>query len=330
MIRKPDAREFEERSTVAAMRDARTLAVEGGRGIGQGTATLLKWWLIVMLGFGFVMSVLSHFGAMGMLIAMAGSVAWFILARQKRANRAPGLAMPRRPTAPGAIGQMNAVTNGQYDLSVAVVGRQAAKLAVPAILMFPTSGMFSFMAPLTLFGITLFALAILIVARLSGDRTVLRFDARSLTVRGLLGDGTMLWDDVSDIAVRKASIFNLPILFASGTRRNIEVTAGINRLGGPARMLIPYPLLGIDQGGLVELFDTLLMVQAGTSDLNSTTGQVGAKSGSPAPDQVTMPFDPDGIITRYMAGRENLAEVARPDLTPTSGKPIFGRKITQR
>lgn len=332
MIRKPDDREFRERGTVAALRDARTLAVEGGRGIGQGTASLVKWWFVVMLGFGFVMSVLSNLGAAGMLVLMAGGVAWFFNARQKRARRSE-LAPSLRTLAQRVPGEEVASVAGQYDLSVPAVGRKATKLAVPAVLLFPTAGTFSFMAPLTLFGIVAFALAILVVARLFGDRTVLRFDARTLTVRGLLGEGIMLWDDVDDIAVRKASIFSLPTLFASGTRRNIEVTARINRLGGPERLLIPYPLLGIAQNGLVDLFDTLSAAQAGTPRPAAASKQASApppRPATPAADAADMPFDPDAIMARYLAEREQLVAAARPDLVAPAGRATFGRKIVQR
>lgn len=329
MIRKPDDREFRERGAVSALRDARTLAVEGGRGIGLGTAGLLKWWFIVMLGFGFVMSVLSNLGAAGILMLMAGGVAWFFIARQKRTVRSSGEAsLPatlvlRKPDA------ADIAVAGRYDLSIPDVARKAAKLAVPAVLLFPTAGTFSFMSPLTMFGVILFALAILIVARLFGDRTVLRFDARTLTVRGLLGEGTMLWDDVDDLAVRKASIFNLPTLFTSGTRRNIEVTARINRLGGPERLLIPYPLLGIDQNGLIDLFDTLSQVHAGAAVATPASEQARPLAARPitrAVDPETMPFDPDAIMARYLAEREQLAASAQPDTVGPAVRPTFGRK----
>lgn len=331
MIRKPDDGEFRERDAISALRDARTLAVEGGRGVGQGTASLLKWWFILMLGFGFVMSVLSHLGAAGMLVLMAGAVAWFILARQKRAGRRSSPAASLSTRMPRISEQADIPETGRYELSVPDVARRAATLAVPAVLLFPTAGTFSFMSPFTLFGIIVFALAILIVARLFGDRTVLRFDARALTVRGLLGEGTMLWDDVDELAVRKASIFNLPTLFTSGTRRNIEVTARTNRLGGPERLLIAYPLLGIDQNGLVDLFSTLSKVHAGAPDFRPSPEQARVPAAHPmerATDSAALPFDPDAIMEQYLAEREQLAANARASSVASGARPAFGRKVS--
>jgi hypothetical protein len=142
-------------------------------------------------------------------------------------------------------------------------GRVAAKIAVPAILFFPTSGLFSFMAPFTLGAVVALALAFLILARLVGDRTILRYDAETLTVRGLLGEATILWADVGDVAVRKAAWWDLRVMFTSGCRRNLVVLGRVNRLGGPDTLYIPIDLLGLDAPALARLVTQLLVVHIG-------------------------------------------------------------------
>ncbi|MBB5729664.1 hypothetical protein [Sphingomonas prati] len=281
-----------------------------------------------MFGFSFVMSVLSQIEAAGILVLMAGGVAWFCYAWRKRARRHVDLPSSPHMRTPRAAGETGALSTGRYDLSVAEVGRRVARLALFAVLLFLMASTVSAMAPLWLLGIVVFALAILTVARLFGDRTMLRFDDRTLTVRGLLGEATMRWDDVGDMVIRKASFLSLPTLFSSGTRRNIQVTARINRLGGPERLLIPYPLLGIGEDGLVELYETLTTVLAGGSPPAVVSGTADVAPTAPnarGDDTASTPFDPDGSISRYLAGRDQATLIPRQEVTSTS-RPMFGRK----
>lgn len=330
MIRKPDAKEFRESTAVSTLRDARTLAVEGGRGIGQGTASLLKWWFIIMMGFGFVMSVVTNIGAFGILLLLGSGAAWLAHSRKKASHREavlPARVSPLRMEYPEDV-----AIAGNYDLSVGDVGRRAAKFAVPAILLFPTSGMLTFMAPLTLFGIVLLALAILTVARLSGERAVVRYDSRTLIVRGLLGEATMMWEDVQDVRIRKAAFYNLPVLFTSGSRRNIVVTAAVNRLGGPQELLIPYPLLGLGKEGLVELVGILISLQAHApaTVIDALKRKTSDRSqASSAADSAAAPFDADAIMARHLADREQVVAIAHPDMARPGQPKVFGRKVAR-
>ena len=339
MIRKPDARDFRERGAVVAIRDAGTLAVEGARGVREGTGNVLRTALTALFGLGFLLSLAAHLGPAGLLFLLAGGVAFAVLRVKERGRRTEQDRAARwaEPAAPPARA-VAAIEPVRLDLSVGAVGRGAAKIAVPAILFFPTSSLLTFMLPFTLGAIVALAVAFLIVARLTGDRTVLRYDAETLTVRGLLGEGTMLWADVGDIVVRKAAFWDVRVLFTSGSRRNLVVLGRVNRLGGPDTLYIPIDLLGLDAAALARLLTRLLALRtavAAPSPLHRP---------APEPESVLAPsrrpiepalaptepaFDPDAIMARYLAEREALIASQRPDLVAPT-RPVFGRKNVLR
>lgn len=330
MIRKPDAREFRESSTVAALRDAGALAVEGARGVKEGTFSFIGTAFTLVMGFGFLMSVAIHIAALGPMLFGGGGVTtvlWF-LQRRTRRNRLDRAARWREPDAPAA--RAAPITEPvRVDLSVGAVGRTAAKLAVPAILFFPTRAQFGFMAPFALAAIAVLALAVLTLVRLAGDRMVLRYDAQTLTVQGLLGLETIMWADVGDIVVRKAAPWSLRTLFTSGARRNIVVLGRHNRLGGPDTLYVPVNILGLDAPGLGRLLTDLLAMRGaaaapGLTDVvpaSPPSRHVGLTASGPDHS-----FDPDAIMARYLAEREALIASRRPG-SPPGRAPSFGRKL---
>ena len=330
MIRKPDAHEFRESTTVVALRDAGTLAVEGARGVRDGTTSFFRTAFTLLFGFGFLMSVVMHLGPAGMLVAGAGGVAMAVIRVQNRARRSERDRAARwgDPAPPPPMRAGVTMEPVRHELSVGAVGRSAARIAVPAVLFFPTSSMVSFMLPFTVGAIAALALALLNVARLAGDRTVLRYDAETLTVRGLLGEATILWSDVGDIVVRKAARWDLKILFTSGSRRNLVVLGRTNRLGGPDTLYIPIDLLGLDAPALARLVTRLLALRAGAPLPDAADILAG---GRPLPEPTPVatsgqPFDPDAIMARYLAEREALVAAQRPDPIPQR-RPVFGRKV---
>ena len=317
MIRKPDAREFRDSDAVLAIRDARTVAVEGARGVGQGTAKFFGRVMMALFGFGFLMSVVGHLGSVGLLLAGGGAVTVMLLRGRKRTTRMeaarwaePAVARPRVAAA---------LEPERHELSVGAAARSAATFGVPAILLFPTSSLLSFMLPFTFGGIVALALAFLILSRLSGDRTVLGFDAETVTVRGLLGEATILWQDVADVAVERASFFNLRVLFTSGSRRNLVVLGRRNRLGGPETLFVALDLLDLDSDEVARLVARMAMFQTGTpfADADATAEPARLRA---EPLAAERGFDPDAIIARHIAERDALVAAQRPQ------RPTFGRK----
>lgn len=334
MIRKPDARDFRESGTVSALRDAGTLAVEGAKGVRQGTTSFIRTAFMLIMGFGFLMSMIGHLGPVGLLLVAGGGLAWFLSRRQAGAKQAARDSAARWSDPLGAAARAGVAPFApvSLELSVAALGRKAATIAVPAILFFPTSGLFTFMAPFTVGAIVALALAILLVARLKGDRTVLRYDAETLTVVGLLGEATMMWADVGDVTVRKAAFWDVRTIYTSGSRRNLVVLGRGNRLGGPDTLYVPIDLLGLDQPALARLVSRFIMLRGGADP--SRLAQASPPIAPARPPQRPAPvapladaaFDPDAIIARYLADRDQLRAEQRPDL-PAPRRASFGRKV---
>ena len=311
MIRKPDTHEFRESDAVLAVRDAGTVAREGARGILDGTAHFLGRGLAVLLGLGFLLTLTRHLGPLAILVASAGGLALFL-----RRGRGEVMAAAFAPGA-GVEG---------HDLSVGAVARAAAKSGVIAILCFPTRPYF-YMLPFAAAGITSLTITMLLLARLAGDRTALRFDASSIIAHGLLGPTTLMWSDVNDIAVSRASFFNLKVRFASGSRYNLVVSGSRNRFGGPNVIYLPVNLLGLDGAALARLVSRLCQLQevGEPRSLVNPALIVGKPHGERA--MATADFDPDAIMARYMDDRRKLVAIHEKP-SPSPVRTSFGRKVS--
>lgn len=329
MIRKPDAGDFRESGTVSTLRDARTIAVEGVREVGNGTAKFVSRAMRLLFGFGFVMAVASGFGSFGGPIVLAVGVGWLIWRARKRTKRAARDRAARwGEAAPLARAQTPAMEPVRYELSVAATARAATRISAPAILIMIASGLASFLLPIMLGAIVALALSILIFGKLHGERTILAYDGESLTVKGLLGEATILWIDVGDIVVRQAAWYDLKVLFTSGSRRNLVILGRFNRLGGAETLYVPLDLLGLDHAASAGLVAHLLMARAGTAPL---VGDVALSRALNTPDaDVTddaAPFDPDKIMERYLAERAQRVASQQPDLLVPREPRAFGRKV---
>lgn len=329
MIRKPDPRDFRERATVTAIRDARSLAVEGVKGARQGAGSIVKWWLIGTTSFGFLASALSTSPVVVMLIAGGISLTWFLHKRQRRHayDHAVRWGDPTILTSQPLVAAAS-ITPERFELTAGVAGRSATRIAVPALVLFPASTILPFAGPFMLAGILALALAVMIVAKLFGDRTLLVYDAESITARGLLGDATMLWADVVDVTVRRSAWWDLRVLFTSGGRRNLLIVGRINRLGGPDTLYLPIDLLALDTSALTGLISRMLLLRGGAPPPDAIAST--APTPVPAPprlvDQVS--FDPDAIMARYMAEREALLAAQRTDrATMQKPRTSFGRRV---
>lgn len=340
MIRKPAAEDFREGAAVTVLRESRKIAVESGRGVGAGVAKVYSYWMFGMMGFGLLMSVLTNLGGVGILVVGGGAIAYFFY-RKGRSDHAPLPPVVRRhgaeemETAPGfgaGVTQSGRQVSqsGELQLEISALARQAITLLIP-------SAILVLLGPLMVVGIVLGALALLLAARMFSDRTVMRYDSRSVIVTGLLGSGELLWLDVDDVSVRISSRFNLKVLFTSGARRNLVISASRNSLGGPRELLVPVDLLNLDREELVGLVTNLLCCRAAGGEA-VPSWQTAEPNPAPSPAVIPMPtpasgprhsFDPDAIIARHLAERRQLVAEQRPDLVQNSAprKAVFGRKV---
>ena len=345
MIRKPSAEDFREGTAVTVLRESRKIAVEGSKGVGSGVAKIYGYWFVGMMGFGFVMTMLSNLGSGGGTVLLVVAVVAFAIYRAKRSGRGPvgappilsrrmpdfEEAEPYRPApAPGA---RQVSQTGRLHLEISALTRQAVILLVAAAFLILLGGTGATL-PIMLAGIVLGAVALLLAARIFSDRLVMRYDARSISVTGLLGSSDMLWVDVEDISARTFSRLNLKVLFTSGARRNIVVSAPRNSLGGPSELLIPVDLIGLDKEALITLVSNLICCRAAGGEV-VPGWQAEPQHGAPLPARAPTPagdpresFDPDAIMARHLAEREQLIAGTRPDLQTGAAAPprVFGRK----
>ena len=348
MIRKPTDKDFAESELVKTMRETRTIAVEGSKGVTKGLQRLLVLWFGGVMIFGFVVSAIPYLG-FGIL-PIAGFAFWYWRDRKRRAAarveaiervavddawRRDRLPMHR----PGEEAEYEDAAfpdevrrEGRIEADIGAVVQQAvAFFAIGFLCMFMLGAVLDSGAILA--GIVCVVLAVLIAARVVGDRAVLSWDTRKVKVAHLLSEGEMQWSDVTDVRVEKASIFNLRVFFQTGSRKNIVFDAPVNRLGGPTEMRVPIRFLGLEKPDLEALLRDLFCWRA--------LGQSVAPGARTAPrpagrDPVHRPtptsdpresFDADAIMDNYLRQREETIRGAgRADDHLAPQRPVFGRK----
>jgi hypothetical protein len=118
----------------------------------------------------------------------------------------------------------------------------------------------------------------------------------------------MLWSDISDVTVRTFSRREPWIPLTTGSRHHI-VVSGHHRLGS-GQLLIPYKLLGLDNAGVKDLVRRILVqkeiARTGVRPSAPATTGFGQRKAASEPAEAPSSFDPDAIIRRYMAEREQL------------------------
>lgn len=345
MIRKPSAEDFREGTAVTVLRESRKIAVEGSKGVGAGVGKLYGYWFVAMMGFGFVMTMLSQIGNGGGTALLVTAGIGFAIYRWRRSSGSAGnplagaKAAPRRASstdshsaAPRA-GSRPVSMSGRLHLEISALSRQVVTLLLPAAFLILLGGTGATL-PIMLAGIVLGAVALLLAVRIFSDRVVMRYDARSISVTGLLGSSDMLWADAEDIYARTFSRFNLKVLLTSGARRNIVISAPRNSLGGPGELLIPIDLIGLDKEALIALVGDLICCRAAGGE-PVPAWQPELQHEAPAPARAPTPsgdpresFDAAAIRARHLTEREQLVAETRPDLQRDGAAPprTFGRK----
>lgn len=335
MIRKPGAEDFRENPAIVAMRESKKIAIEGSKGIGQGMARLYLYFIAVMMGFGFLASLLSSLdGIGGLLVIGVGAFGY----NQWRLNQQMRRQMATRygdyypdsrfdqPHPDSFAFPPQVRREGSVELNIGAVAQQVAVLFISGFVVMLVFGRGDSSIAMV-FGIVLVTLSVLVGARLFGHRKAIEWDQTSVTVWHLLGEGRMQWSDVADVTVEKSSRLNFATYFKSGSSRNIVLIAPVNRLGGPNRLLVPIRLTALDERGLEELLRDLFCWRAAGMSLGGFVEEPSVPHrpfsrnpaylepqapqprpfpqndapDSSAPEAV---FDPDAIMERYMRDRD--------------------------
>lgn len=260
MIRKPAETEFQESALVNAIRESRKIAVEGGKGVSKGLGRVYTLYMALTLGFGFIMSLLSNLGSWNGfgVIAVAGLL--FFAYRHFRQGAAQAATV--QALASGNIGAPagSAISGaGRYDLDISTVVRKAVGLAVVGGICLYLASTGFMQVVLGIVGLVLVAASVGHVARIFGDRTILRFDEQSVAVRGPFGESRLLWIDVADIGVRKD---RWPRSALSLSSKCLSITASSERLDGPAKLDVPIDIIALDEVRLVKLVSSFLYCRA--------------------------------------------------------------------
>jgi hypothetical protein len=254
MISKPDETEFRDGAVVTAVRESRKIAVEGGKGVAQGLSRILSIVLALIFGLGILVSLPANAGIKGQLGVVAIAILIYVVwghFRHRSATRrfdVPVLSILKE------AGGNRRSTSGRYEFDISTVARKAVIFAVVGgvFLLLGWSG------PFALVGIALVVMAVAHLACAFGDRTVLRFDGQGVAVKGLLGERRLHWTEVDDIGIRAAG---LRFVF-HWSSKYLAITSSRARSTGPAELLVPIDLLGLDQKRLVALVSDLISCRA--------------------------------------------------------------------
>lgn len=326
MIRKPTEAEFQDGMAVAALRETKKIAQGAQKGVQKGIASLWIIYFFGILGFGILMPLLL--ASPGLIVL---GVVFFIGRNRKKLARGEG----RFKGAFNDSGNVQPPNDGRYRLETSALAQHAVTPIICAAIIFFLGSIFSFSSfgpPLFLAAMTLMVLAILIGARIFGDRTALEINDKGLTTHGLLKSYNLGWDDVDDVFLHSFSWIDLLVFFTIGTRHALVIKAERNRMGGSNLLLVPVTMFGLNRDDV----ETLV-----TCIANNVTPPNRQKEPVPKLEPVYRPppvsdalaaFDPDAIMARYLKERGETVAVNRPDLMPAQnaafqGSKIFGRKI---
>jgi hypothetical protein len=171
---------------------------------------------------------------------------------------------------------------------------------------------------------------VLVLSPLFGNRDCIVATRDSVTVHTLLGTTTVATRDLGDVYVktfRWRSSAWIPL--STGTRKHLVIIA--LSPSGRKELLVPYTLLGLDQDGARKLGSKLLALREqaighGARQVHSRTAE--AASSPPARENSLDGFDPDAIMARYLAEREQVKRAS--GMPPIPGQQPaargFGRK----
>lgn len=334
LIRKPDIEVFRDSGTVVAVRGAKTLVQEGAGGVAR---TVTRLWLTMAVlaflasGIGAMFSASTPAQAL-VCAALVGGGVWALWWLWRRPTREKALQ-------DGAAGDYDDVSvplpdhlrtrpdedGFRVDYWPKAFVNQATLLFLGGFLLLKFDP-WDF-GTLSGIGMLMVMRAVLLMSLFFGGRTCVTASADRLTVHTLLGNGSMHWSDIADVAVRKSGRRDWWTPLSTGSRCHIAVT-GHHRLG-TGKLLIPYKLLGLDDKGVAELIRRVRMraevARYGARQAESRLGSVPTAAPSRGGwDSAVSSFDPDAVMARYLAERDQILQAA----PAPAGRPVrtFGRK----
>ena len=331
MIRKPDAKVFEDSTTVKAVRGAQLVVQEGGGSAVRATVNLWFGGMIVVSMMAALSGVFS-----GNPFGIATGVAWIAggIYLLRRLFRSPtrndaieqidecGLPLAPGPSFVAAAGAHETIQVRYWSKALF---NKAATLAVLGIVVAVMTGV------LAIFGIVLLGRGVLLAAAAFGSRDCLEVNRTTVTVHNLLGTKSMPLCDVETVIVHKFRKRRQDISCFVGSRKVIVIEG---RIAGERRhLLVPYTLLGLTPAAAQSLCNEIVgripgAVPAPRQGLAARRDTPPALQ--PAPSSADTPeptFDPDAIMARYQAEREQVTEASglpRPAGVAAPGG--FGRK----
>ena len=332
LIRKPDAKVFQDSATVKVVRGTQLVVGEGGKSAMQATARL---WLGAMV----LMALLA--GATGLFTGDAGSfvlsAAWvagcvFLLIWMFRAPTRDDaveqidecglpltLAAPRAPAASAPQGETIQVRYWPKALF-----NKAFTLAALGLFLTVTT-------VLAIVGVPLIARGVLLIAAALGSGNCLEVTRTTVTVRNLLGPKSMPLAAVETVFVHTFRRRRLDVSCLVGSRKVIVIEG---RIAGERRhLLVPYTLLGMSREAAEQLCQEVL--QRTGAEVAPRRHGLAASPPPPAfaprpPSYADTPeptFDPDAIMARYLAERSQVTASSGMPRPPGVGAPRgFGRK----
>jgi hypothetical protein len=345
MIRKPTEVDFKEGTAVTVLRETKRAAVESGNGVRSGVQSVSRAYLYCVFWFGILATAIPAIFSGKVwqgLLFIGGFYGLQQLIRAGYKKSLPYLSAGKPPPpepvdARDMIASARAISaddnlncrSGEYKLSFPIAVRQAMKLGIPgAVLLFLSLGF----AVLTFIpGIAMFFTATRILFKAFFDRELIHFDERAITISSLQKKTETRWAAVVGVSAKAYSRFNLKVLLTNGSRNAIVITHWLEG-GGLGKTLVPVDLLDLDDDAKVALIAGFLRcIPAGGAEAPAPLAQRPADpptAGDPVAD-----FDPDAIMARYLAEREQLATDMSPDLAEQIPRPLqarppmsFGRK----
>ena len=270
MIRKPNAEDFRENPAVMAARHSVRAATDGVRATKRGVRKAYYGYIAATFGVGFLLTLVPHLlaekASLVALLAMAGHVwhrrralstgqANYAAAIQNRARTDDGL--------PEGVVSRDDGRSAKLDPAALMV--VAGALLVVATAVFMTRPLNPLPIASILTATAMILAGLLIAARLFRDPTVVTWDEHEIAVIGLIGRASLLWRDVGAIELHSFSPFDIGVLFTSGSRHNLVISARNRRVGSPGRLLLPAGLLALNEAGIEVLARRLVRCQQETA-----------------------------------------------------------------
>lgn len=330
MIRKPDARVFQDSTTVKAVRGAQLVVGEGSKSLARTVSGL--WMGLILLvfittGLGAMVSATSPFRMLLCAVLVGGAI-WLLVrlfrgpTRKQVIEQTDEYGLPVAAEIPQAAPSPRAIpTSSRPGEAIQVrywpqaLFHKAFTLAIAGIILTVMSNLFAIV------GVLLIARGVLLIAAGFGERKCLDVGGATVTVHNMLGSKTMALAEIETAFLHKFKPVRQDVSCLVGSRKVILVSG--RTAGERCHLMIPYSLLGMSDEAADDLCQELLARVGGAPAQAPRPPVAPSYQDTPEPT-----FDPDAIMARYLAERDHLQQDSK---MPPVGSPQprvggFGRK----